>query len=103
MQIFQILVINSEVIMPRAASVLRTRKSKVTHARPVIVVTIVILSVAGAASSPITEVTVGVTEDRSVSVSATQHSGSTIDITDIPAASETISNDTTINMSTTGR
>ena len=88
--------------MPRAASVLRTRKSRVPPARPVIVVTIVILSVAGAASSPITEVTVGVT-DRSVSVSATQHSGSTIDITDIPTASETISNDTTTNMSTTGR
>ena len=88
--------------MPRAASVLRTRKSRVPPARPVIVVTIVILSVAGAAASPITEVTVGVT-DRSVSVSSTQHSGSTIDITDIPAASETISNETTINMSTTGR
>ena len=90
--------------MPRAASVLRTRKSRVPPARPVIVVTIVILSVAGAASSPIAEVTVGVTEDRSVSVSATQHSGSTIDnIKDIPAASETISNDTTTKMSTTGR
>ena len=91
--------------MPRAASVLRTRKSKVPSARPVIVVTIVILSVAGAASSPITEVTVGVT-DSSVSVSSTQHSGSKIDnIIDIPAASEAISNDTgtATKMSKTGR
>ena len=91
--------------MPRAASVLRTRKSKVPSARPVIVVTIVILSVARAASSPITEVTVGVT-DSSVSVSSTQHSGSKIDnIIDIPAASEAISNDTgtATKMSKTGR